>query len=73
MRGVRLIAIVLFVLAAVELVLAVELVDQGIAVDDRFRIFLVGWLETQLWVDLRLLGAAVALAVTSRQGERAVP
>jgi len=75
-RRVRLVAVALLVAALVEAILAVELVGQGASVDPRFRVFLAGWLETEVWVDLRLLAAAVvafAGAVTLLLATRRTP
>jgi hypothetical protein len=59
-RRALVVAAVLFAIAAAEVIFAVELVDQGSSVEDRYRVLLTSWLESELWVDLRLLGAGVA-------------
>ena len=70
----RTVGIVLMIVAVIELILAVELVSDATVVDPRYRLFLASWLETELWVDLRLLGAglvtfaaALALLATARR------
>lgn len=63
----RLLLILLAIAGAIEIALAVQIVDQGDP-EPCCKLFVLGWLETQVWVDVRLFLAgmtSVLLAVAA--------
>lgn len=65
----RLASVSLALIGAMLMVLAVQIVDQG-AIAPTDKLFVLGWLETQVWVNIPLflagaIGVVAAIGVTA--------